>query len=199
MFRNYFLHHLYPAPEKRQELDEAFQNLDSYIRNPEKLFRILIDSGSLIFKYGRHLPKILLTGLKALKSFRAATQMEQKLVESAIKMSLPPPYSAANIKTLLATLSTEELNDFIDNNQALFETLQDRNLVKKIVEIVEHLIAKMKSRPQIYSIQEVNALTVGRDIIQQGDLLFDQLTVMEQEVILDLILQIERDFLEGLR
>lgn len=198
MFKNYFLYHLYPPPEKRKELDAAFQNLDSYIKQPEKLLRILLDSGRLIFKYGRHLPKILQAGLKALKSFRAATNMENKLVEGAQELSLSAPFSTDDIKMLLARLSTEELEDFIDNNEALFKTLQDRKLVEKILDIVEHIIEKMKSRPQLYSDSEVNALSLGRDIIQQGDLLFAQLTTAEQEAILALTLRIERDFLEGL-
>ncbi|MFK7979352.1 MAG: hypothetical protein AB8G86_05190, partial [Saprospiraceae bacterium] len=46
------------------------------IQQPKKLLRILLDSGRLIFKYGRHLPKILNAGLKALRSFRTATQFE---------------------------------------------------------------------------------------------------------------------------
>ncbi|MEZ4888675.1 MAG: hypothetical protein R3E32_28375 [Chitinophagales bacterium] len=197
VFRDFFLNDLYPHPDKRNELEEAFHNLDNYIKNPEKLLRILIDSGSLILKYGRHLPKILMAGLKALKSFRAATVFEDKLVHSAINLELQPPYSEADIKTLLATLSTEEIEDFIQNNESLFDTLHDRKLVAKIVEIVEHLIAKMQKRPTIYAATEVNALSIGRDIIKGGDALFDQLSKEEQEQILKMIIRIETDFLEG--
>lgn len=197
VFKDFFLSDLYPHPDKRKELEEAFHNLDNYIKNPEKLLRILIDSGSLIFKYGRHLPKILMAGLKALKSFRAATAFEDKLVDSAVKLGLQPPYSDADVKTLLATLSTKEIDDFIVHNESLFDTLHDRKLVGKIVEIVEHLIAKMQKRPNIYSPTEIHALTIGRDIIKGGDALFDQLSKQEQELILKMIIKIERDFLEG--
>ncbi|MFT6357057.1 MAG: HEPN domain-containing protein [Saprospiraceae bacterium] len=199
LFKNYFLHHLYPPPQKRQELDEAFQNLDSYIKTPEKLLRILLDSGRLIFKYGRHLPKILQAGLKALKSFRAATQMEGKLVEGAQILSLKAPFSTEDIKMLLARLSPEDLDSFTANNEDLFRTLQDQKLVTKVIDIVEHIIEKMKGHPQLYSEVEVNALSIGRDIIQQGDLLFAKLTTTEQEAILKLTLQIEQDFLNGLK
>lgn len=198
LFKSYFLNHLYPPPEKREALDAAFQNLDSYIKQPEKLLRILLDSGRLIFKYGRHLPKILQAGLKALKSFRAATQMEEKLVQGAQALSLQAPFSTEDIRTLLSRLPLEDLEDFMANNEALFETLQDHKLVTKILDIVEHIIEKMKARPQLYTDLEVDALALGRDIIEQGDLLFAQLTKMEQETILTLTLQIERDFLEGL-
>jgi len=197
VFRDFFLNDLYPHPNQRRELEEAFHNLDNYIKNPEKLLRILIDSGSLIFKYGRHLPKILMAGLKALKSFRAATTFEEKLVQSALNMPLQPPYSNADVKAFLATLSDKEIQDFIRNNESLFETLYDRKLVCKIVEIVEHLIDKMQKRPKVYAPTEVNALVIGRDIIKGGDALFDELSQKEQKQILKTIIQIETDFLEA--
>ena len=199
MVRDYFLNHLYPSPEKRAELEKAFQDLDNYIKNPEKLLRIILDSGSLLFKYGRDLPGILQAGLRALKSFRSATALEKKLVQTALDHSMQPPYSSENIKTLLAVLSAEEIEDFIQNNEALFKTLQDRKLVKKVLEIIGHLLAKMRKKPNIYTAEQVNALTVGYHIIQQGDLLFDQLSKTEQEQILAFVLQMERDFLGGLK
>lgn len=194
MFKNYFLDHLYPAPDKREELNAAFDNLDNYIKHPEKLLRILIDSGSLIFKYGRHLPRILMAGLKAMKSFREASKLEENLVESANSLSIIPPFSSSDIRKLLNRLPQKDLINFIAHNESLFETLHDRKLVKKILEIVDHLIAKMKKRPQVYAQTEVKALSLGRTIIAQGDSLFDQLSKEEQIQTLSMILKIEKDF-----
>ena len=196
MVRDYFLMHIYPPPAKRQELEVAFQSLDNYIKHPEKLLRILLDSGSLIFKYGRHLPKILTAGIKALKSFRSATSFEQKLVKTAEDSKLTPPYSTEDMKQLVGSLSKKEVADFIEDSQDLFKTIQDRKLVKKILEIVNHLIVKMEKRPKVYSDVEVNALKIGRDIIQEGDLLFAQLSKSEQEQLLAVVLEIERSALE---
>jgi len=196
MVRDYFLTHIYPLPAKRQELELAFQSLDNYIKHPEKLLRILLDSGSLIFKYGRHLPKILTAGMKALKSFRSATNFEQKLVQKAIDSELVPPYSTEQVKQLVGGLSKKDIENFIENSQSLFKTIQDRKLVKKIVEIVNHLIAKMEKRPNVYSEEEVNALKIGRDIIKEGDLLFAKLSISEQEQLLAVVLEIERSALE---
>lgn len=198
LFRNYFLEHIYPPPEKRAELDEAFESLDDYIKKPEKLLRILLDSGSLIFKHGRHLPKILRAGLKALKSFRIANAFERKLVNKAIKKDLTAPYSKANLEELIRSLSREDIDQFIENNRSLFDTLHDRKLVKKVQEIVDHLTKKMKLRPEIYSAKEINGLEIGQTIIKQGDLLFDQLSNEDQDQIFEYVLQIEKEFLEGL-
>ena len=198
LFQNYFLEYVYPAPEERKALEEAFENLGNYIKNPEKLLRILIDSGSLIFKYGRHLPKILKAGLKALKSFITANELESKLVENAIELKIEAPFSPKDIQTILAHLPKQDLMNFVANNETLFETLYDRKLVKNIIVIVETLITKMKKRPQIYSIAEINALAIGRDIIKHGNLLFNDLSKKEQRQILETVLKIEKDAIEEL-
>lgn len=198
LFRDYFLNYIYPPPVKRAELDEAFQSLDGYIKQPAKLLRILLDSGRLLFKYGRHLSKILRAGLKALRSFRTATQFENKLVQQAILSDAIPPYSIEDINGFTKQLSKADLEAFIDSSQNLFATLHDRVLVKKIIEIVEHLIAKMQKRPDVYTPLDIRGLEIGRDIIKNGDLLFDQLPKEGQQQLFDLVIRLEREVLDDL-
>lgn len=198
LFRDYFLDYVYPPPAKRAKLDEAFQSLDGYIKRPAKLLRILLDSGRLIFKYGRHLPKILNAGLKALRSFRTATEFENKLVQQAINSDLHPPYSIETINGFIQSLPKSDLTAFIDSSQHLFETLHDRVLVGKIIEIVEFLIAKMRKRPDIYTSLDIRGLSIGRDIIKNGDLLFDQLPKAGQQQLFDLVIKLEREVLDNL-
>ncbi|MEM6320842.1 MAG: hypothetical protein AAF960_24460 [Bacteroidota bacterium] len=197
-FRDYFLAYIYPPPAKRETLDEAFDSLDDYIKQPSKLLRILMDSGRLIFKYGRHLPKILSAGLKALRSFRTANRFEQQLVEQAILSKKEPPFDVETVNAFITALPKAELEDFIESSRVLFLTLHDRVLVKKITEIVEFLIAKMRQRPDVYAEAEIQGLEIGRDIIKNGDALFDQLPKERQEQLFKLVVQLERDTLEAL-
>lgn len=192
-FKDYFLDNIYPDLEQREELNEAFESLDNYIKHPEKLFRIMIDSASLIFKYGRHLRKILNAGIKALTSFRRANQFENQLVQIAITQKTVPPFSTAKIKKLISALPAEEVNQFIESTQALFTTFEDRVLIGKIKEIIQHLVAKMKKRPQTYSEVEIRGIEIGYDIIQKGDVLFEELSQEEQKIIFDFIVKIERE------
>lgn len=194
--RAYFLEYLYPPPAKRAELESAFNNLDEYIKRPKKLLRILMDSSSLLFKHGRHLPKILQAGIKALQSFMAASRFEASLVDAAINIPLEPPYDKNDIQQMLATLSEADVENFIVNNEALFSTLYDRKLVAKVIEIISQLLAKMRQRTDLYSEDEINGLAMGLEIVQHGDALFDQLEVAEQKCIFDLIIAVERDALE---
>ncbi|MEM9990836.1 MAG: hypothetical protein AAF738_03675 [Bacteroidota bacterium] len=198
LFRQYFLAYIYPPAHKREALDAAFEHLDSYIKQPEKLLRLLLDSTSLLFKYGRHLPKILMAGLKALKSFRVANQFEEKLIAAANNAPIQPPYSVENIYQFLRILPREEIEDFIVQSEPLLATLHDRVLVRKIIEIVEQLIQKMRQRPNLFSPEEVRGLQIGYELIKEGNGLFDQLSKEDQQQIFKFILQIERDVLKQL-
>lgn len=194
--KSYFLDYIYPPVDRRALLNEAFDQLDNHTKQPEHLLRILLDSGSLIFKYGRHLPGILRAGLKALKSFRKASLFERHLADKARLMELVPPFTTHDMEALIASLDRREIDQFIASSLALFETLYDRKLVRKILAIVDHLIEKMKKRPKVYSPEEVEGLYLGKEIISRGDQLFGQLTSKEQEKLFSTVVQIERDAID---
>lgn len=191
--RAYFLNYIYPDFEKRAELNEAFESLDNYIKQPEKLLRILKDSFKLIFTYGRHLPKILSAGLKALKSFTAASKFEKALVEGAIRSNTKAPFETDKINELIAKLSRKEIDDFIEASESLFETLHDRILVQKIKEILGQLVDIMQSNPTSYSPSEVKGIEMAFEMITEGDALFNELTKEDQQLALRLIIDIEKD------
>lgn len=197
LFKNYFLDYMYPSPDKRGELNEAFESLDSYVKNPEKLLRILLDSGRLIFRFGRKLPKILNAGMKALKSFTSASKFEKKLVDSAIALEIDPPFDKEEIVLLIKELPEKDIRNFIANNEALFDLLHDRKLMKQIVEVLDHLHKSMAKRPDLFSKAEINGLKVGLEMVSKGDLLFAELDKADQQVVFDFITKMESDFLFG--
>lgn len=195
-FRRYFLEYVYPDLEQRDALNEAFESLDNYIKNPDKLLRILIDSSRLIFKFGRHLPKILKAGIQALRSFRKANEFERKLVKSALDKAQTPPFKKEDIHTFIRGLSRNEIDQFIESSESLFSVLHDRKLVKKIQEIVEYLIQKMKQRPNVYSEAEIKGLSIGYEMIKNGDQLFNEMSTEDQQQIFEFIVMVERDTLD---
>ncbi len=195
-FRDYFLNYIYPPPEKRAKLDDAFESLEGYTKNPEKLLRLLLDSARLVFKYGRHLPKILQAGIKALRSFLSASAFENKLVRLAIASDIEAPFDQTEIESLIAQLSPDEIEKFIQSSHALFDTLHDRVLVEKIEDIVDDLIKKMKDRPTVYGPEEIQGLEIGRDIIHIGNGLFDELSKEDQHQLIAFVIEIEREYLE---
>lgn len=194
--RNYFLNYMYPEYNTRAELNEAFKSLDNYIKHPQKLLRVLLDAAKLIFSYGRHLPKILNTGLNAMKSFRAATNFENNLVDEAIKNKIEAPYDLSKIDTLIKLLPLKEIEHFIEISQSLFEILHDRILIQKIKDVIQYLILVMRKNEEFYSASQIRGLEIGIEMINEGDKLFNQLTKEDQRNLVYLITDIEKDNLD---
>ena len=196
--RDYFLNYIYPDFEKRAELNEAFQSLDNYTKHPEKLIRVLVDSVRLIFSHGRHLPKILKSGLKAMNTFKAATNFENNLVDEAIKNKITAPYSLSKINSLIKLLSLKEIQQFIDSSISLFEILHDQTLFEKIKEVIHTLINIMKKKNESYSINEIRGLEIGLEMLNEGNALFNKLTTEDQKIFVPFIVQIEQDTLDNI-
>jgi len=195
LFKEYFLNYMYPLPEKREALNEAFESLDSYIKHPDKLLRILIDSSSIIFKFGRHLPKIFNAGIKALRAFRSTSKFEETLVEQAILLEFKAPYSILEINKLIKTLPQKDIQNYMKSIRKLFDIIRDSELVSKILKIVRYIIKMMKNRPEIYTKAEVKGLEIGLEIIMAGDNLFDKLEKEGQLEIFNFILKMESEIL----
>lgn len=195
-FRAYFLDYLYPSIDKRKDLNLAFQQLDTYIKQPEKIFRLLLDSTALLFKYGRHLRKILKAAMQALKAFRMASRFENKLATAADQNGFTPPFAPNDIHTLIRHIPREEVDQFIEQNAILFQTLHDRKLVKKIIDVLSDLVQKMRKRPKTYSKEEVRGLEMGLEIVVKGNMLFDQLSPSEQKELLQFAIDYERQMID---
>jgi len=194
--KNYFLNYSYPEPKKRQELNEAFQSLDNYLKNPEKLMRLVIDSASIVFKYGKHLPKILNAGIKALKAFRRASKLEEGLVKNAMLSKEKAPYSNVQINEFITKLSQGQLEEYMSSIYSLFSILCDTELMLKIKKILSLLIKKMEKRPKIYTIKDVNGIKIGQEIIVEADAIFNNIKAKKQQKIFDFIMKMEKEILE---
>lgn len=194
--RNYFLDYMYPDYNARVELNETFKSLDNYIKHPQKLLRILFDAAKLIFRYGKHLPKILNSGLNAMKTFKAATNFENNLVDEAIKNNIEAPFDPSKIDALIKLMSRKEIEKFIENSKSLFDILHDRILIEKIKEVIQYLILVMREKEESYSLTEIKGLELGFEMINEGYKLFNRLTEEDQQNLVNLITEIEKDTLE---
>ncbi|MCB0755590.1 MAG: hypothetical protein H6603_06395 [Flavobacteriales bacterium] len=198
LYRDFFLEQVYPHPERREMLDEAFKSLDNYLTHPDKMLRIVFDSAAILFRHGSSIPKLMSAGLQAFKSFRIATGFEAKLVRKAKNSGKQPPYSTEDINSFIRMLRKKEIDEFVVNTTDLLEILYDRKLVRQIIQIMSELIAKMKKSPRSYSQTEIDGLTIGLEMLQQGNHLFESLPPKDQRRILDIIVAIEVDVLEEL-
>jgi hypothetical protein len=197
-YRNYFLEQIYPHPERREELNEAFRSLDNYITHPDRLLRILFDSTAILLRHGASIPRLLGAGMKTFRSFRVATEFESKLIRKAKNSGKLPPYSTDDINGFIRSLRRSEIDQFIDNTRSLLELLYDRRLMREIIQILQELIARMKKSPKTYSETEIGGLEIGLGMLMEGNALFDQLSKDDQLRIFNIIIRIEVDVLEEL-
>lgn len=197
-YRTFFLEQVYPHPEKRELLNEAFRSLDNYLTHPDKLARILFDSTAILLKHGRSIPKLMGAGIKAFRSFRIATHFEDKLVRKAKSSGKLPPYSNDDVNSFIKALLRKDIDEFIDNTRTLLELLYDRALVREIIQIVSELIGRMKKHRNRYSEAEIAGLEIGLEMLIEGNHLFDQLSREDQRSIFNIIIGIEVDVLEEL-
>lgn len=193
--KNYFLDYSYPDLQKREELNEAFRSLDNYLKHPEKLLRLVIDSSSIVFKYGKHLPKIASAGINALKAFRRASKLEEQLVEKAIVAKKEAPYSNEDMYDFIQLLSRKQLDVYIKSIYSLFNILCDTPLMSKIKKILSLLVKKMEKRPSIYTINDVNGIKIGLEIITEADAIFNNIDSNQQQHIFDFIMKMEKELL----
>jgi hypothetical protein len=198
LYREFFLQQVYPHPERRELLEEAFRSLDDYLTHPDRMMRIVFDSAAILFRHGASIPKLLSTGIKAFRSFRVATEFEAKLVRKARSSGKLPPYSTADINAFITALRKRDIDEFVANTTELLEILYDRKLVRQLIDIMTDLIAKMKKAPRSYSETEIEGLSIGLNMLIEGNRLFDSLPPADQRRVLNVIVAIEVDVLEQL-
>ena len=133
-----------------------------------------------------------------MRSFQQANKFESQLVEGAIEHQIEPPFLDMDLKGLIRKIPREDIDRFIESGLVLFDTLNDRELVYKIIDIIEHLIKSMKKRPKIYGKEEVQALELGYELIVKGNHLFEELSEKEQAIIFDFIIEREREVLDDI-
>lgn len=194
----YFLTYIYPNLERRKEMDNAFEALDKYTKRPRVLLNLLAESFKLIFTHGKYLPKILFSGLQALKSFKGTTKFENALVEKAIEQNVKPPYTKEKINRFIKQLPYAEIDEFIKSSEELFLIIHDKILVQKIQEIMRFLISKMKKKQHLFTIDDIKAVEVALEMIEKGMEMLDKLPKEDQEILIQFITKIERDYLESL-
>lgn len=193
--RTYWLEYIYPEYKKRTELNEAFKNLDNFIKQPRTLLRILWGASKLLITYGSHLPKILNSGLKAIQSFRVASSFENRFVDEVIKHNIKPPFDESKIKTLMNFLPPEDVEKFINISQTLFDTIQDRTIVEKTKEVIRYLILAMKKNEASFSPIQIRGIEVGLEMLEKGDEIFNKLPKEDQKTLVLVITKMEKDML----
>ena len=196
--RHYFLTNLYPEPAQRQKLDAAFSELENYVMHPAKVWNLLGNITSAIFKFGFQFPSAIRAGLHSLEAYTSAQHFENTLTAAAVEKGLAIPVSDKQFYDCLIAIPKDDLYKFISELEQLFESFTDTNLLGKTISIMEDVITKMKSKGDMYSKNEIEAIELGLDIMRKGyDLFINYDDDMKKEI-LKLVTDNEKKFIDGL-
>ncbi|PJZ68150.1 hypothetical protein CH373_14270 [Leptospira perolatii] len=194
----YFLELLYPEYEGRKRLDSAFSALAGFVHSPSKVFGLLGSIGSAIFKLGRYLKSAFQAGFAALHSYVTAHRFEglmflraRELLQAGMDIDDPRVFNL-----LLASVPKKDAEVFREDVVRLFGTLSNRDLLRRILELMNAVVSKMKSKPKVYTPEDILGIELGAKILSKGEELFRGMTDEEMKLILEAIDTIEKDSFE---
>ena len=97
---------------------------------------------------------------------------------------------------LIASIPKKEADDFRHQIVSLFSTLSRKDLLDKILEVMDYVIMKMKTKPETYTENDIGGISLGKGIIIRGKDVFTELSQEKIQLILKGIDTIEKDFYE---
>lgn len=196
----YFLELLYPEYKIRLELDKAFDSLAAFVKTPKKFLSVVGNIGMAIFKFGHLLFPGIKAGIQSLSCYLNAYRFEKTLyMYSKDYIAQGTDITKEEVfDEIMSKISKKEADDFRKDVLKLFRMLTQKELIQKIIEIMNYVVSRMKERPKLYTEQEVRGIELGISIIQKGKVVFDEINYNDSELILKGIEKLEKEYIERL-
>lgn len=194
--KNYFLDTIYPHAAERKKLEAAFKDLADYVRSPKKIWGLFGDMARALFKFGRHFMQALRAGIDSLNSFLGAKKFEQSMADIANKNGIAPPMTDADFEDTLYQLPREDIEKFINDVKNLFGAMVNTVLLKKTMDILQHVIETMERKPGTFPQQDVEGIKLGKDLLQRGYSIFSKYDEPTKKAIVDFIYKNEMWFID---
>jgi hypothetical protein len=196
--KTYFLENLYPTIEQREKLDAAFAELENYMMHPSKVWDLLGNITTAIFRFGFQFPAAAKAGIVSMEAYTSAKHFENTLTHAAFEKGFSVPLSDEQFYECLVAIPQNELAHFIQELEHLFATFTNTDLLGKTISIMKDVVARMQKKSDVYSANEIEAIELGLNIMERGYALFIQYDDEMKEEILQFIMSNEKTFLDGL-
>ncbi|MDB5227371.1 MAG: hypothetical protein JWN78_1564 [Bacteroidota bacterium] len=194
--KNYFLNTIYPQAAERKKLEAAFKDLADYVRSPKKIWGLFGDMARALFKFGRHFMQAMRAGIDSLNSFLGAKKFEQSMTDIANKNGIVPPMTDADFEDTLYQLPREDIEKFINDVKNLFDAMVNTVLLKKTMDILQHVIETMERKPGTFPKQDVDGIKLGKELLQRGYSIFSKYDDPTKKAIVDFIYKNEMWFID---
>jgi hypothetical protein len=199
--REYFMQRIYPPPEQRKKLDDAFDHLNELLRSPHRLGPLVTTALRSLWRLGHRLPAAVQAGRSTVDAYRETRKLEACLIENAVRMGLRPKDSSDRTKMLqlIAGVPEKDVLRLIRDIVNLFRSLSNVALLETTVDIMKQSKAVMERHPDLYTENERAGLQLGLDIVSGGLALFRDMKPEEFDGVLRGIEAVETDWFARVR
>ncbi len=194
--KTYFLDTIYPHASERKKLETAFKDLADYVHSPRKIWSLFGDMARALFKFGRHFMQALRAGMDSLNSFMGAKNFEQSMAAIANKNGIVPPMTDEDFEETLYQLPREDIEKFIQDVKHLFGAMVNTVLLKKTLDILQHVIETMENKPDVFPQADVDGIKLGKELLQRGYTIFSKYDEPTKNAIVDFIYKNEMWFVD---
>lgn len=176
--RAFFLEHLYPPPETRHIMDDAFDRMKDVLTSPRRLFALLGTAGRSLFRLGSMIPSAISAGLHTLEAVHEIRKLEGLLADRAHSQGITPDQftQAGVLSGLVRALPPKDVVRFRGEMNKLFKHLSNIKLLDATIDILNDSRARMKERSDLFREEELNGLGFGLRILESGVALYRRLT-----------------------
>ncbi|MBK9330787.1 MAG: hypothetical protein IPM95_16135 [Sphingobacteriales bacterium] len=194
--KTYFLDTIYPHASERKKLETAFKDLADYVHSPRKIWGLFGDMARALFKFGRHFMQALRAGMDSLNSFMGAKNFEQSMAAIANKNGIIPPMTDEDFEETLYQLPREDIEKFIHDVRSLFGAMVNTVLLKKTLDILQHVIETMEHKPEVFPQADIDGIKLGKELLQRGYSIFSKYDEPTKNAIVDFIYKNEMWFVD---
>ena len=193
--KDFFLGNVYPDHVHREKLDAAFNELARFTTNPSLVWGLLGSLPVAIMQFGMQLPAAIRAGITSLQAYTSAIAFEDAMLHKAIEKGYQEPLTDEQFFECLRAIPPKSLDTFINEASVLFLVISDATLLSKTINIMQDVIKRMKSKPSLYTKDQVDAIQLGLDLMEKGYELLEPYDADTKKAIIDFIVQNERNFL----
>lgn len=196
--REYFLHRIYPPMEQREQLDFAVDHLGGVLRSPKRMRPLLGVAMASVWKMGHRLPAAVSAGLSTVDAYRESRKLENYLLSYAVKrkVTLLDTGKREKMVALIAGVPEKEVKRLIYDILNLFRALTNIEMLRTAVELMDLFIKTMRAKPAYFDQQDMDGVTLGRDLVQGGLHLFENIDPADFPKIIAGIEKVELDWFE---
>ncbi len=199
--RDFFVDSIYPAAEKRQGIDDAFEHLHALLRSPRRLKPLMTMALASMWRLGTQLPAAVSAGLTTVDALRETRKLEAKMMDVAEGLGLSPAEARKRdaMVQIIANVPEKVVLHLIYDVLHLFRALSNVKMLGAMLEIMERSVTVMDKRQDVYRDDERKGVALGMEIVHGGHALFNRLQPDEFPKIIKGVELVELDWFDRIR